>query len=95
MFKVDKDFIFSTARPFVSLFGIYVVWIFAHYISAHLYVHLCVPATIVGFVLTPFLVPLPQCQALRWAIYNGGHSIVAMWAIFGVWMMSFFSPIRA
>ena len=94
MFHINGDFIAATARPFVSLFSVYIVWIVTHYISAHLYVHWCVPATFMGFILSPILVPFPHCQALRWAIYNGGHSIVAMWVILGLWLMKLFNPIH-
>jgi hypothetical protein len=84
------NFVFAS-----SIFGIYIVWIFIHYLSAHLYVYLCVPATIIGFILSPFLVPSPHCQALRWAIYNGGNSIIAMWVLLGAWLMKYFTVINA
>ena len=93
MFRINKDFIYATIVPFISLIGVYAVWIVTHYVSSHLYVHWCVPATLIGFILSPFLVPLPYCQALRWAIFNGGSSINAMWVIFGIWLMKYFNPI--
>jgi hypothetical protein len=75
-------------------FGIYIAWIFVHYIAAHLYVHWCVPATIVGFLLSPFLVPAPHCYGLRWVIYHGGNSIIAMWTFTGIWILSRILPMK-
>ena len=65
---------------------IYFMWITAHYVAAHMYARWCVPATIVGFITAPFLVPAPHCQALRWTIYTGGEKIFAMWVVIGSWM---------
>jgi len=93
MFGASKDMLISGAKTFISLFGVYIMWILTHYVSSHFYVHWCVPATFMGFILSPFLVPLPHCQALRWAIYNGGNSIVAMWVVLGIWLMKYFKVI--
>ena len=66
---------------------IYLFWNMAHYICPHIYVHLCVPATFNGFLLSPFIAPAPHCQSLRWLIYQGGNNIVAMWLLLGTWCM--------
>ena len=71
---------------FIELCGIYLVWILLHYICAHLYVSWCTPLTFVGFLLSPFVVPAPHCQAFRWIIANGSNSITAMWCTFGTWI---------
>ena len=94
MFGITKDFAYVQAKLFLSVFGLYISWIVLHYVAAHLYVRLCVQATIMGFILSPFLVPSPHCQALRWAIYNGGNSIIAMWAFIGIWVMNFLKIVR-
>lgn len=70
-----------------SSVGIYGIWVLLHYITPHLYVHFCVPLTFRGFIMSPFIAPSPHCQALRWAIYNGGNTIIAMWVVFGTWIM--------
>jgi len=70
-----------------NIAGVYILWMIANYVAAHLYVSWCVPATFVGFIASPFLIPAPHCQALRWAIYTGGNSIMAMWGALGVWIM--------
>ena len=51
------------------------------------YVYWCVPATLTGFIMSAFLVPAPHCYALRWAIYNGGNSIIGMWSLLGAWLI--------
>jgi hypothetical protein len=71
---------------FVELCGIYLVWIVLHYLSSHLYVAWCAPLTIVGFLLSPFVVPAPHCQAFRWVIVNGSNYITTMWFTFGTWI---------
>ena len=68
--------------------GAYVLWILAHYVSSHLYVSWCVPRTVIGFVISPFLIPAPHCQALRWAIYNGGTNVMTMWGALSLWVLN-------
>ena len=67
--------------------GIYLLWMVLHYVSPHLYVHFCVPLTFQGFIMSPFIAPSPHCQALRWAIYNGGNTIITTWVVLGTWIM--------
>jgi hypothetical protein len=71
---------------FIELCGIYLMWIILHYLSAHLYVAWCTPMTIIGFLLSPFVVPAPHCQAFRWVIVNGSNHITTMWFTFGTWV---------
>jgi hypothetical protein len=79
---------------FLKVFGIYIIWIFVHYISAYLYIYYCTPGTLSGFLLSPFLAPAIHCQAFRWAIHNGGNSINAMWFILGAWLIKIIMPIN-
>ena len=80
--------ILQRIRFIFELCGIYIIWIFLHYISAHLYVYLCNPLSIVGFITSPFLVPALHCQALRWTITNGANNINVMWMTIGTWLIS-------
>ena len=73
-----------------NICGMYILWIFVHFISAHMYIRFCTPNTITGFLMSPFMAAAPHCQALRWAIYNGGNNIVSMWLTVGVCIMSCF-----
>jgi len=76
------------SNPLARLVCIYFAWIVCHYLAAHLYAYFCTPVTIMGFVLSPFMVAAPHCQALRWTVYNGGITIMNMWALLGAWIIS-------
>jgi hypothetical protein len=66
--------------------GIYVAWIFIHYVASYLYIYFCVPPSFMGFIMSPFLVATPQCVGLRWAVTTGANTIHAMWGVVGVWI---------
>ena len=85
----------SYAGPFVSMFGIYVAWICIHYASPRVSVSYCVPATIIGFVYSPFLAQSPHCIALRWAISKSGESIYNMFGILSMWLLTQIVPIKS
>ena len=53
------------------------------YIIDHRY-----PPNFIGFISSPFLVPAPHCQSLRWLIYKGGEQILAMWVFFGGYLLA-------
>jgi len=80
--------------PVYSIFCICIVWIVLFYVASHVHMRFCTPTGVVGFLMTPFVVMSPHCQGLRWLIYNGGNSIVAMWFILSAWIMRYLVPIR-
>ena len=93
----DKCYIFYTNissycwRTSIFLFkasGIYLLWICLHYFSAHLYVKFCVPDSLIGFIMSPFMIMTPHCQGLRWIVYNAGSVINNMWILIGAWIYS-------
>ena len=61
------------------------LWILLHFVTPHLYVYFCTPATIMGFAMSPFIATTPHCIALRWCIYNSGSVITSMWMLVGTW----------
>lgn len=68
-----------------SVCGYYIMWILLHYAAIHLYPEFCAPYTILGFLLSPFMVSAPHCIAMRWVISEGSSIITAMWiAVAGV-----------
>ena len=75
-----------------SIIKIYVLWIILHFVASHLYIYFCTPKTIIGFIMSPLMVITPQCQGLRWIIYNSGNVINNMWLIFGTWTSSWLLP---
>ncbi len=68
--------------------GIYLMWICLHYFASHLYVKFCVPTTVMGFLLSPFMTATPHCQGLRWVVYNAANMINNMWIVCGAWVCS-------
>jgi hypothetical protein len=73
---------------------LYGMWIMAHFIASHLYTKWCVPLTWSGFLMSPFVAPMPHCQAARWVISTGGDIMVHMWVLLGVWIISYIPVAR-
>jgi len=67
---------------------VYLLWIVLHYVAAHLYARYCTPLTIMGFIISPFIITAPHCKGLRWVLYNGATMIETMWVVFGTWLCS-------
>ena len=84
------DYTYKGIKIFIKVSGIYLVWIFLHYFASHLYIKLCVPSTIIGFLMSPFMTATPHCQGLRWVVYNAANMINNMWIILGSWICSTF-----
>jgi len=83
--------VFFILRTTIFLFkvsGIYILWIGLHYFSAHLYIKFCVPNSVVGFIMSPFMIMTPHCQGLRWIVYNAANIINHMWILIGAWIYS-------
>jgi len=68
-----------------SVIGYYIMWIILHYSASNLYPVYCVPLTITGFLLSPFMISAPQCIAMRWLITEGSNVIVTMWVVMGTY----------
>lgn len=68
--------------------GLYLFWIFLHYLSANMYTYYCVPTSFQGFIMSPFLVSAPHCRAIRWVVHNGGNTIDSMWTMLATWLCS-------
>ena len=81
-------YIHKSIKFIIKIAGIYLLWIFLHYLAAHLYVRLCVPNTIIGFLMSPFMTATPHCQGLRWIVYNAANMINNMWIVLGAWICS-------
>lgn len=78
----------NTLNIIIKVSGIYLLWIGLHYFSAHLYIKFCVPDTIIGFLMSPFMIATPHCQGLRWIVYNAAGIINNMWLLIGSWIYS-------
>jgi hypothetical protein len=87
-FNLFNNVVFTTIKFIIRVSGIYLLWIVLHYTAAHLYVKLCVPNTIIGFLISPFMIATPHCVGLRWIIYNAANIINNMWGLMGAWICS-------
>jgi len=86
--KIVIDYTVRLAIFVFKLSSVYLLWICLHYFSAHLYIKFCVPSTLTGFIMSPFMVATPHCQGLRWIVYNAASVINNMWIILGAWIYS-------
>ena len=68
-----------------SVFGYYLMWVGLHYLALHLYPMYCAPLSVLGFILSPFMVSAPHCVAMRWLIAEGSNVIVTMWVAVGAY----------
>ena len=82
------SFCLRTTLFIFKVSGIYLLWISLHYFSSHLYIKFCVPNTIIGFMMSPFMIMTPHCQGLRWIVYNAANIINHMWILIGAWIYS-------
>lgn len=82
------NFMYKGVTYFLKLYGIYLLWICLHYLAAHLYTKLCVPNSLIGLIMSPFLISTPHCQGLRWIVYNAAGIINNMWVLIGAWLYS-------
>jgi hypothetical protein len=82
------QYIYKICKIIINICGIYLLWIVLHFVASHLYIKWCVPSTIIGFLMSPFMTATPHCQGLRWIVYNAANMINNMWLIFGAWICS-------
>lgn len=61
-FITSSKIVLKTFLMMLKISGIYLLWICLHYFSAHLYIKFCVPNTIIGFLMSPFMISAPHCQ---------------------------------
>ena len=87
-FTIVINFTLKSIKFVIRVSGIYLLWIVLHYVASQLYVKLCVPNTLIGFVISPFMVATPHCQGLRWIVYNAANIINNMWILMGAWICS-------
>ena len=79
---------YKTVKFVLKISGIYLLWICLHYVASHLYITICVPSTIFGFIMSPFMTATPHCLGLRWIVYNAANMINNMWLVLGAWICS-------
>ena len=88
IFTYTFEFVYISVSLIPKIVGIYFLWVVLHYVTSHLYIYFCVPRTFYGFLISPFLVTAPHCQALRWCLHYGSNIINTMWITFAEWIYS-------
>jgi hypothetical protein len=78
-------------RTFMRTVTIHTALILVHYLGANLYTQFCTSQTLKGLLMSPFLVPAPHCQGLRWVVYNGAMRMNATWLLLGSHVVEFLS----
>lgn len=68
---------------------IYAMLVIVHYVCANLYSRLCTAQTFHGLLMSPFMVPAPHCEGLRWVVYHGAVRINGMWLLVGGQVVDF------
>lgn len=86
--NVMLSYTYNFLKFIFSVSGVYLLWICLHYFASHLYVKLCVPNTVIGFLMSPFMTATPHCHGLRWVVYNAANMINNMWIICGSFICS-------
>ena len=76
--------------PFITR-GImmYAAIVLLHYSAANLYPRMCTPVTVIGFIMSPFMVIAPHCSGLRWLITFTGTQIQNMWLWVGGYLICY------
>jgi hypothetical protein len=72
-----------------KMMGVIVAWYILHIIAAHLYTKFCVPLTLWGMALAPFMTTASHCIILRWTITHGGHATMIAWGMVTVSLSKF------
>jgi|SaaInlStandDraft_7_1057024.scaffolds.fasta_scaffold98174_1 hypothetical protein len=71
-----------------DIIKIYLFWILVHFVSSNLYCYLCTNLSIMGFLISPFIVMSPHCKALMWLTTNSITNINNMWLVFATWLIT-------
>ena len=86
---------FESIRPFahwvVSTITrgatVYIMFILLHYAASNIYPRMCTSLTVMGFIMSPFMVLAPHCEAMRWVIVFTGTQIRNMWIWIGGYLV--------
>jgi len=72
-----------------KMIGVVFGWYILHIVASHLYTRYCVPLTIWGMALAPFMTTASHCIILRWTITQGGQVTMVAWGLVSAWLGKF------
>lgn len=55
-----------------------------------MYPYMCCRPNLLGFIMTPFMVVTPHCEAMRWVIHYSGDQIRNVWIWLGGYLVVYF-----
>jgi hypothetical protein len=87
MFEYIKSFAQWAVSTITRGAIVYIMFILLHYAASNLYPCMCTPLTVMGFIMSPFMVLAPHCEAMRWVIGFTGTQIRNMWIWIGGYMV--------
>jgi|TARA_B110000261_G_C13047857_1_gene343021 hypothetical protein len=67
------------------------VWFVVHWIAPRIYIPLCVPDGMYGFIQSLFLTTSPHCVALRYVVSMSCFNINYAWMTLGTTLMGYMS----
>lgn len=78
-----NDFHIKTIKIVCIYFGITL----GHFIASSMYAKVCAPLSFTGYLMMPFIIVTPHCNALRWAIQCTGEQIGKTWIWLGGYLV--------
>lgn len=78
-----NDFHINTIKIVLMYFGITL----GHFIASNMYAKMCAPLSFMGYLMMPFIIVTPHCNALRWVIQCTGEQIGKTWIWFGGYLV--------
>lgn len=64
--------------------------VLAHFVASNMYPSMCCGSGLWGFIMTPFMVVTPHCEAMRWVIHYTGDQIRNIWLWLGGYLVVYF-----
>ena len=70
-----------------TVVSVYFGIVLTHYVCSNIYPLWCCKLTFFGFIMTPFMIVTPHCEALRWIIHYTGEQIRNVWLWIGGYLV--------
>jgi len=67
--------------------------VLAHFACSNIYPTWCCNNSLYGFIMTPFMIVTPHCEALRWIIHYTGEQIRNVWLWIGGYLIYYITSI--
>jgi len=75
-------------KPYLGSAILFIFCSTLHFTIPHIYIYLCTPKTVLGFLISPLKACSPECKALRWIHSQSIKNITFMKDLFVCWAIS-------